>query len=235
MNIQEPFKNLIQSRQACTTCHHDDNLCHFEKLLTDGKDSNLYSPWNPCEKNTLDAEILIVGQDFGIFQYLKEAGNTQGLINKERDNSTNKKLLKYLKSADLVDKSIYFTNAILCIKNGKSKNTKSGTSMSSKVEPEWFENCSSRFLRPLITEHLNNLKVIITLGKYALYSINHIVGHETTEPIIRLVAKPQHISISNKSYVLIPMLHPSFDHLSIKGHEKFTKATESWEYLKSIV
>lgn len=242
MNNPEAFENLIKLRQQCTKCHSADNLRHFEKLLDVDLHSNLFSPWNPIEKNDFDAEILVIGQDFGTFQYLQSAKNIEGLKSKECKNSTNKKLTTYLESTGLLNRKIYFTNAILCIKNGESKNTKSGTSMSSKVEIDWFKNCSSKFLKPLITDHLPNLKIIITLGKNALFSVNNIIDHKAQiidnnieMSLIDLVAIKQKVLISNKPYTLIPMLHPSFDHLSSKGHKQGKKAKELWKDLNSLL
>jgi DNA polymerase len=235
MDNPEAFEELIKERQACKKCHELNNLCHFEDIIKDSP--NLLGPWNPLEKNCFDAEILIIGQDFGIFQYLEEAKNMDDLKLKEKGNSTNKKLIKYLKLAGLTDRKIYFTNAVLCIKNGITKKTKSGKSMSSDVKVEWFKNCSVDFLKPLITDHLPNLKIIITLGKYALFSIEQIVESpiNTTEPLIDSIAILQHIYISNKHYSLIPMLHPSFDHLSVMKQKEGKKAIRLWEDSKKII
>jgi uracil-DNA glycosylase len=238
MDNPKAFEKLIENRKACIKCHCSGDLCHFEtKLLSMDGHRNLLGPWDPLEKNCLDAEILVIGQDFGIVEYLVKAENLEGLRIKEKANSTNKKLKEYLELAGLKDRKIYFTNAVLCIKNGITKKTKSGKSMSSDVKIEWFENCSTNFLKPLITNHLRNLKTIITLGKYALFSIKHIAETkiEMAQPFNRLIVKTKPILISNKPYTLIPMLHPSFDHLSIIGHEQFKKPFEPWEYLKSII
>jgi len=237
MNSPETFEELIIERQSCTKCHKDDNLRHFEKLLAEDVPPYLLSPWCPVGENSLKAEILIIGQDFGIFQYLEEAKNMDGLKLKEKGNSTNKKLIEYLKLAGLTDRKIYFTNAVLCIKNGITKKTKSGKGMSSAVKIEWFKNCSVDFLKPLITDHLSNLKTIITLGKYALFSIEQIVESpiNTTEPLIDSIAILQHIKISNKHYNLIPMLHPSFDHLSVMKQKEGKKAARLWEDSKNII
>ena len=221
MNNPETFEQLINRRKACLKCHKNDNLRHFDNILSKDGLPNLLGPWNPLGKNSHEAEILIVGQDFGIFQYLEDSENMDGLNNKEKGNQTNKKLIKYLESAGILDKKLYFTNAVLCIKNGVTKKTKSGKSMSSDVEKKWFENCSEEFLKPLIIDHLPNLKIIITLGKYALFSINKIIDSpfEDTQSLIDLVAKKQNITVSNNQYTLIPMLHPSYDYVNVKRHE----------------
>ena len=236
MNNLQSFEELIKDRQNCVRCHKDDNLRHFDKILSMDGHPQLLSPWCPIGENSRDAEILIIGQDFGIFKYLEDARNIDGLKSKEEGNSTNKKLIKYLKLANLRNKQMYFTNAILCVKKGASNNTKSGVSMSAKVETGWFTNCSERFLKNLILHHLPKLKTIITLGKYALFSINHIVEDklEIIKPLVDLVAECQNIHISDKKYTLIPMLHPSFDHLSAKGHKENKKAKDLWESIGNL-
>lgn len=242
MNNQEKFEELIKCRKACTICHAQDNigqdkLRHFDSILSKDGLPHLLGPWNPLGKNSHEAEILIIGQDFGIFQYLKDSKNMDGLNNKEEGNQTNIKLIKYLESAGLLDKKLYFTNAVLCIKNGVTKKTKSGKSMSSDVELIWFENCGKKFLKPLITDHLPNIKIIITLGKYALFTINQITDtcFEDFQPMINLVAKKRDITISNKPYCLIPMIHPSFDHLNVKNHEEGKKAKDLWKDMKFLL
>jgi uracil-DNA glycosylase len=238
MDKRGTFEELIKRRQTCTKCHNSDNLCHFEtKLSPLDRHQNLLGPWKPLGINSHDSKILVVGQDFGIVQYLLDAKNIDGLREKECKNSTNRKLIKYLESAGIENENIYFTNAILCIKKGESNKTKSGTSMSAKVETDWFINCSNEFLKPLITDYLPNLKTIITLGKYALFSIEQISVPKinSSKPLIELVSEPQHIYISNKSYNLIPMLHPSFDHLSVMKQKDGKKAINLWEDLKNII
>jgi len=238
----ESYEKLIKDRQACTKCHQkdnlgQDNLRQFEKLLSENVYPSLLSPWCPVGENSLNAEILIVGQDFGIFQYLEEEKNMDGLKLKEEGNSTNEKLRDYLQKAGLLNANIYFTNSILCIKNGETKITKKGTSMSTPIKLKWCINCSETFLKPLITDHLINVKIIITLGKHALFSINHIADSLNNEikPLIDLIAIKQCIHISNKPYTLIPMLHPSFDHLSVKGQKEAKKAKELWEDIKDKI
>ena len=88
---------------------------------------------------------MVVGQDWGDEAwFVREAGQTTST------SVTNKALIKLLDSIgfeipparDSPDRgALFFTNAILCLKQGGAQG---------RVQPQWFENCGSRFLRHLI-------------------------------------------------------------------------------------
>jgi uracil-DNA glycosylase family 4 len=123
-------------------------------------DSDEIGPWTLWQGN-LDAEILVVGQDWGDVEFfVRHAGNEVGV-----PNPTNKALQRLLASTGIsipppqVDPragSAFFTNAILCLKrNG----------LQAKVPEACFRNCAS-FLRRQI--EIVSPNVVIALG-YAAY------------------------------------------------------------------
>lgn len=123
-------------------------------------------PWSLWQGN-LDAEMLVIGQDWGDVNYY--------LDNKGIDadnNPTNRNLIELFKTLNIdigipsaPNKSapVFFTNAILGIKyNG----------MSSKVKASWGKECTNEFLKPLI--EIIDPKIIITLGTYAFKAVKDL-------------------------------------------------------------
>jgi uracil-DNA glycosylase len=56
--------------------------------------------------------------------------------------------------------SLFFTNAILCHKEGSDK---------ACVYPDWYRNCGPRYLKPLID--IVSPKVVICMGKWAYETV----------------------------------------------------------------
>jgi uracil-DNA glycosylase len=215
------YRDLIEKRKSCPKCQN----CGLCKDLTQ-KDSkgmlfqleiafpipfsiDSLGLWDPLNNsNPLTASILIIGQDFSHARYFDDVKSLSEVIQKESNNATNKNLIRYLGSIDGFDrKEIYFANAVLCIKSG---------SMNAPIKRKWLTNCSDNFLKPLIIEHLNNLKIIITLGKVALDAIRVISEDAATvisdfcekDSFSSLPGNKFEINIDNKPLILYPMFHP---------------------------
>jgi len=126
-------------------------------------DSNEIGPWSLWQGG-LDADILLVGQDWGGIDYfLKHEG-----IDEDR-NDTNKHLVTLFNSIGifmegpeslLKNDKLFFTNAILCLKKG---------GLTTPVEQKYAEICCRNFLKSLIS--IIHPKVVITLGTFAYESI----------------------------------------------------------------
>jgi DNA polymerase len=138
--------------------------------VSDGRyDSNQIGPWTLWQGN-LDAEIMIVGQDWGDVRYF-----TTNLGHEAARNPTNEMLVKLLTSIGIAIAPpspqnngggvLFLTNAILCLKqNG----------LQAPVQPEWFQNCGRHFLKPTID--LVQPKILITLGESAYRMIRDLYG-----------------------------------------------------------
>jgi len=122
------------------------------------------APWSLWQGH-LDAELAIVGQDWGDVRYF--------LANRGREaahNPTNKTLVRLLRSigidiaapgsGDSRNGRCFFTNAVLCLKQG---------GLQANVDPKWFANCGSRFLRQTID--LIAPKAVISLGEWAYRAV----------------------------------------------------------------
>ena len=105
---------------------------------------------------------------------------------------TNRTLIKLLSAGgydiglprDTVGRGeIFLTNAILCLKQGGAQ---------ARVKPEWFENCRSRFLRPLI--ELVRPRVVVGLGQQAYMAILRAYGLQD-EPFKAAVARSEPVGL----------------------------------------
>lgn len=159
------YNRLVAKRKECSLCQNLRNPASIE----DGKwDSDQIGPWSLWQAN-LNAEIVVVGQDWGDISYFtKYRGRDQ-----PSGNPTNENLQKLLmkigieirKPRDQQDHVVFFTNLILCLKTG---------GLQGRVEDYWFNNCSRTFFIPLI--EIIRPKVIIALGKKVSESILQLYG-----------------------------------------------------------
>ena len=153
---QQRYTELVASRKRCSLCTGLTNpscrkLRHF--------DSKEIGPWSLLYGN-LDAKLMIVGQDWGDVGYFT--------INQGRDDlktPTNRNLIEILTKSGLRQllsdspknlPKMFWTNAILCLKTG---------GLQAKVEQEWFDNCSSTFLKRQI--EIVKPKIVVGLGAKA--------------------------------------------------------------------
>ncbi|MBO09079.1 MAG: hypothetical protein CL478_12605 [Acidobacteria bacterium] len=155
------YEQLVQKRKTCSLCSELVNPSQCER---GHHDSNHIGPWSRWQGN-LDAEIVVVGQDWGDTDYFIKNHGVDA-----KDNPTNNMLRELLLSIGIdiglpherQDSSrVFLTNAILCLK------TTGG--MQGNVERKWFSNCGAEFLRPLI--EIVEPKVVICLGERAWRSV----------------------------------------------------------------
>ena len=155
------YKQLVKKRKTCCLCSELVNPSQCEQ---GHHDSNHIGPWSQWQGN-LDAEIVVVGQDWGDTDYFIKNHGVDA-----KDNSTNNMLRDLLFSIGIdislpherqESSRVFLTNAILCLK------TTGG--MQGKVESDWFSNCGGEFLRPLI--EIVKPKVVICLGERAWRSV----------------------------------------------------------------
>lgn len=159
------YQVLVEARKGCCACTGvvNPSVCGGGRF-----DCDEIGAWSTWQGN-LDAPIMVVGQDWGDEAwFVREAGYTTST------SVTNKTLIKLLDSIgfeiplarDSTDRgALFFTNAILCLKQGGAQG---------RVQPQWFENCGSRFLRPLI--ELVRPRVVVGLGERAYAAIVSAYG-----------------------------------------------------------
>jgi hypothetical protein len=229
------YQDLIKQRKNCKECHNyglcDDlnlsylngNLYQLETILKNRFEIESLGLWNPANNsNPLTASVLIIGQDFSNVGYFDNIHSLLSINNIESENTTNKNLIKYIKLSGINVNDIYFTNAILCIKSG---------SMNAPIKTKWISNCSTQYLKPLITQHLINLKMIITLGKVALDAVKKISDFSEKNSFSHLAKTNYDLNIDGKKIKLYPMFH-----VGNLGNVNAAKANknpkELWEKIK---
>ena len=155
------YEQLVQKRKTCSLCSELVNPSQCER---GHHDSNHIGPWSRWQGN-LDAEIVVVGQDWGDTDYFIKNHGVDA-----KDNPTNNMLRELLGSIGIdvgsphdcgSEGQVFLTNAILCLK------TNGG--LQGNVEKEWFSNCGKAFLRPLI--EIVQPKVTVCLGERAWRSV----------------------------------------------------------------
>lgn len=188
----ERYRELIDARRGCTIC---DGVVNCSKYPND---PDAIGPWSLWQGN-LDADVMIVGQDWGDVSYFEKAGP-----NEPPGNPTNRHLMELLsllgyelsEPGDPAGRHhVFLTNAVLCLKEGKG--------LQAKVERGWFENCGVRFLRPLI--EIVVPRVVVALGEKAFHAILLTYGLKK-QPLRQRIGNPDPIELSERT-VLFPVYH----------------------------
>jgi uracil-DNA glycosylase len=198
---QQKYEIIVSARKACRKCVGVHNPAVIEEGTLD---SNHVGPWTGWQGN-LDADLMVVGQDWGGHEYFVKFGG------KEKDNNpTNARLKVFLKDVGYDIEmpelatgigELYFTNAMLCCREGLlTENASTGTKA---VQSVWFRNCESH-LRAQID--LVNPKVIVTLGYYAYRSVLSSFGIRA-ESTMRAALASTHCHLVGLRSTVIPLYH----------------------------
>ncbi|HVS81921.1 MAG TPA: uracil-DNA glycosylase family protein [Pyrinomonadaceae bacterium] len=151
------YDSLVKNRKACQACSGLTNPSTIEGGVFDCDEIGAWSLW----QGNLDAQVMVVGQDWGdVNWFLRVKGRPTST------SPTNTALVQLLAAAGLTINlanqttgrgSLFFTNAVLCMKPNSERGAQS------PVRPEWLRNCGKRFLRPLI--EIVKPKVVVCLGE----------------------------------------------------------------------
>lgn len=172
MNKSAEYKKLVDERKLCRRCQ-SLGLTNPAEIESGRFDSEQIGPWSRWQGN-LNAPLMVVGQDWGGIDYFVESNKDKDKGRDKRDNPTDLNLIKLVKIADFLIQDVYlpegqnvlfFTNAILCLKQGKLSDNVSDEDRKAR---ECFKNCES-FLRRQI--EIVNPAVVVGLGKHAYQAI----------------------------------------------------------------
>lgn len=163
MNKAETYKNLISKRQS-----FDFKKIGLRNYSEGGFKNDYVDGWEQWH-NDLNAEIMLVGQDFADWETFIKC---DGKVEPEKDKykyPTDKYLVQLFREELGIEighpwttstASLFFTNAIVGLKeNG----------MQGKPEKRWIETGRDEFLRPLI--EIVQPKIIIALGQIPFQSV----------------------------------------------------------------
>lgn len=219
-NKQAKWDQLAKSISKCKKCLQlknkndvDCSLINIYQDMTFAK--NIPSIWTDWY-HRLDAEIMIIGQDWGpyiemqklnqLYQQEKNEKNWYKLMDQEK-SLTKKNLEKFLISSaksngiNLTKKdisNIYITNAIMCARSG---NNYRGTNIKLK---ESTINCME-FLKTQID--IVSPKIIVTLGLYPILALSKIYDFKIEETLTKTIEKNNYYKVQNK--IIIPIYHPA--------------------------
>jgi uracil-DNA glycosylase len=171
MSKQSEYAELVARRKACSLCPGLTN----PSMVEGGRyDSDEIGPWSRWQGN-LDAQLMVVGQDWGDMGFfIRNAGI------EPQKNTTNTTLVELIgllgitagpPGAAIGQDVGFFTNAILCLKQG---------GLQAAVQGDWFRNCSVHLRRQI---EIVGPKVVIGLGERAYRSI--LAGFDLKIPAFR--------------------------------------------------
>lgn len=220
-NKLEKYEALVRKVNSCP------NIVECSKKLKMSlcpgcNEVNLWTYWEGG-RDRLDAEILLVGQDFGHIpdvevteKALKQAGDAQGQIQYKKlfapmnsvtdDNLC--RLFEVIKGCEAVGsdfekaerncKNVFFTNYVCCYREG---NTSGG------FNKEWTENCKDNF-KELV--EIIQPKVIICLGRRIFDSVLVAAGMKRSKGSYNDTVLKGAVSASfgNTAATVFPMAHP---------------------------
>lgn len=233
MNKTLEYQVLVTKRKQCTICIEKQfiNQSKISKGVFDKDEIGNYSTW----ANNLDAEIIVVGQDYSNQEiFIRDKGEIEpknldeNSVSKDYSTATNFYLRELTKELRLdlglptktSNQKIFLTNAVLCLKGGN---------MNDSIPNSVYKNCGTQFLKPLIEIILP--KVIITLGSTATKS-TILAFSDKIENSNELLKKPfkdifinGRIQIKNSSVYIYPVYHPG--KLGQVNRQKVEKSKEN--------
>jgi DNA polymerase len=190
MAKRERYAALVSDRKLCRLCEGlrnpaDANLAAF--------DSDEIGPWTRLHGD-LDAELMVIGQDWGDIRYYNANHGLDDLRNPTM--RTLELLLRgigldiSLAAYETGQRRVFLTNAILCLKDG---------GLQAPVVRQWFDNCGSNFLRRQI--EIVSPRVAVTLGQRAYEAVLGAFGLKVG-PFRRAVEDQEGTRLPNGSRVL---------------------------------
>jgi uracil-DNA glycosylase len=190
---QERYAALVRARKQCLRCDGlrnpaDDGLSQF--------DSEQIGPWSRLHGD-LDADLMIVGQDWGDVNYYTANRGLDDLQNRTM-RALEQLLCGIGLSVSLAEYGtapsglrLFLTNAVLCLKEG---------GMTARVEEEWFKNCGANFLRQQI--EIVASRVVVALGQVAYKAVLAGFGLPAESGPFRAAVEKPGITLPNGSLLL---------------------------------
>lgn len=206
------YAELVRKRKACDMCQ----MMHNPSVIKGGiYDTDHIGPWSAW-KGDLDAEIVVVGKDW----YPKDAFIEQKGIS-DPESPTNKNLTELLDycGVNVQNDKLFFTNTVLCMKEGKA---------SDKLSTSCINTCSEKFLKPLLD--IIEPKIVIALGKDAFRAIKRIYKIRGVN-FTRGVKRKEPIYLSEKT-VCFPVYHCGQYSVNTQGIDKHK---EQWKRIRDYL
>ena len=164
----EEYRQLVARRKDCRACV-PLSMTNPSVCANGQYDTEHIGPWTQWQ-GSLDADLMVVGQDWGGCEYFIDE---KGVETDDNDTNTNLQMLLASLGYEIglpreprkSDGRLFFTNAVLCLKPGR---------LTGSVRAGCFKNCGVDFLRPQI--ELVQPKAVVTLGLLAYQAVMRAYG-----------------------------------------------------------
>jgi len=224
--MNEKYAALVAQRKKCDTC---DGLLNPSKIDNGRYDCDHIGAWSLWQ-GSLDAKVVIVGQDFSELAFFKENGGQPSTG--PHMSPTNRNLMILIQKGLGLriapyerkgngSRDLFFTNIVLCIKEG---------SASSTIKQSWANVCAARFLKPLLEEIIRP-KVVISLSGPAYKGIRSAFNLHTPLKLSDVVEYEGGIPLFDECR-FFPMYHCSGLGLV---NRSFEKQLVGWKKVKRFV
>lgn len=215
---KQQYRELVAARKTCEVCRPElTNPSHVKEGKLDSDRLGPYSLW----QGNIDSQVLVIAQDFADITTFQSGKGWPGEVNR-----TNLTLVELAAAAGLdiappkrnrPDNKLFFTNAVLCLKQGN---------MQSMISSSCFRECGERFLRPTI--ELIKPKAVVSLGTRALDATLRGFGLSRSGGLISLIEAGKTFSLPCGA-TLFPMCHPSQTVLNTR--RSLEHQTSDWKRL----
>jgi len=199
--MKEKYSALVAQRKRCDVCEGLLNPSRIDGGKYDCEHIGAWSLW----QGSLDARIIIVGQDFSELAFFREnkgQPSTGGQM-----SATNRNLMTLIREGLGLEiepyekegkgsRDFFFTNIILCIKEGNA---------SSAIKQSWANACATRFLKPLVEEIIRP-RVVISLSGPAYKGVRSAFNLKTPLKLSDIVEYEEGIPLSDGCR-FFPMYH----------------------------
>lgn len=219
MEKLDRYHSLVAKRKGCALCKELMNPSRFQSGRYDSEHIGPWSIW----QGSLDASIMVIGQDWGDIRYFEENKGFDA-----KGNPTNNTLVKLLsilgvsvQSPELVDQPqvAFFTNAILCLKEG---------GLQGSVRQHWFDNCADFLIKQI---EIVSPKVVVTLGEKPFGTILKAFGLKAGL-FKKAVESSDGFRLSNESS-LFPVYHCG---MRIQNtHRCYEQQKDDWQRIKTAL
>ena len=165
---------------------------------------------------------MVVGQDWGGVDYFID---NEGL--EQDDNETNSRLIELLAGIGIhIDlpvntrkRSLFFTNAALCLRSGR---------LTGPVSGKWFSNCGPLFLRRQV--ELVRPKVVVTLGYYPYRAVCNSFGLEPAQRMRDAIQREaEQLPYGS---ILVPVYHCGKNG---QRSRSITEQKEDWKRVRAVL
>ena len=231
------FLQLAKEVSKCKVClnmlavpHRIDSEClenDSHGLETGQPYVNLWNLWH----GNLDADIMVIGQDFGVRE------NATSFIKKQKSknytNTTDKALRDLFKETFDIDvddenASLFFTNMANCYRKQKS---------TGGMHCGWLPICANKYMGRLI--QIVQPKMIIVLGQTAFDAMFCLEGltvecnnpdEKATNIFGNVIQYEYQIKLNDSAIYVFPVYHPG---ANSKRNRSIEEQKQDWKRMKS--